>query len=64
MKKKKINTAYGKIQSISGYKKVNTCHAHDVIVARYVAEISIAEESRLKSHQNTNTGMFILHLAG
>jgi len=64
MKKKKINTAYGKIQIISGYKKVNTCHAHDVIVARYVAEISIAEESRLKSHQTANTGMFVLHLAG
>jgi len=64
MKKKKINAGNGKIQSISGYKKVNTCHAHDVIVARYVAEISMAEESRLKSHQNTNTGMFILHLAG
>ena len=64
MKKKKINTAYGNIQSISGYKKVNTCHAHDVIVARYVAEISIAEESRLKSQEHANTGMFILHLGG
>ena len=64
MKKTKINTAYGKIQIISGYKKVNTCHALDVLVARYVAEISIAEESRLKSHQTANTGMFVLHLAG
>ena len=64
MKKKKINAAYGKIQSNSGYKKVNTSQAHDVLVARYVAEISIVEESRLKSNKNANTGMFILHLAG
>jgi len=64
MKKKKINTAYGKIQSISGYKKVNTCHAHDILVARYVAEISIAEESRLKSQEHASTCMFVLHLAG
>ena len=64
MKKKKINAAYGKIQSISGYKNVNTCHAHDVLVARYVAEISIAEESRLKSQEHSGTGMFVLHLAG
>ena len=64
MKKKKINTAYGNIQSISGYKKVNTCHAHDVLVARYVAEISIAEESRLKSNENVSDTLFILHLAG
>jgi len=62
MKKKKINTANGKIQSISGYQKVNTCSAHDVFVARDVAEISIAEESRLKS--NNNIGTFILHLTG
>jgi len=64
MKKKKINTAYGKIQSISGYQKVNTCSAHDVLVARYVAEISIVEECRLKSNKHANTGMLILHLAG
>ena len=64
MKKKKINTAHGKIQSISAYKKGNTCLAYDILVARYVAEISIAEESRLKSHQTANTGMFVLHLAG
>ena len=64
MKKKKINTDYGKIQSVSGYKKVNTCHAHDVLVARYVAEISIAEESQLKSLEHASRGMFVLHLAG
>jgi len=64
MKKKKINTAYGNIQSISGYKKVKTCHAHDLLVARYVAEISIAEESRIKLQEHASTGMFVLHLAG
>ena len=64
MKKKKINTAYGNIQSISGYKKINTCHAHDVLVARYVAEILIAEESRLKLLEHASRGMFVLHLAG
>jgi len=64
MKKKKINAAYGKIQSISGYKKVNTCHAHDVLVARYIAEISMAEEFRLKSQEHASRGMFVLHLAG
>ena len=64
MKKKKINTAYGKIQSISGYKKVNTCHAHDVLVTGYIAEISMAEESRLKSNENVSDTLFILHLAG
>jgi len=64
MKKKKNNTSYGKIQSISGYQKVNTCSADDVLVARYVAEISMAEQSRLKSNKNANTGMFILHLTG
>jgi len=64
MKKKKINTAYSKIQSISGCKKVNTCHAQDVLVARYVAEISMAEESRLKSQEHAYASLFILHLAG
>ena len=64
MKKKKITTGDGKIQSNSGYKKVNTSQTHDVLVARYVAEISIVEESRLKSQKRANTGMLILHLAG
>ena len=64
MKKKKISTAYGKIQSISGYQKVNTCHIHDVLIARYVAEISMAEEARLKSQEHAYASLFILHLAG
>jgi len=64
MKKKKTNTAYGKIQSISGYKKVNACHSNYVLVALYVAEVSMAEEFRLKSQEHTNSGTFILHLTG
>jgi len=64
MKKKKINTAYGKIQSISAYKKGNTCLAYDILVARYLAEISIAKESRLKFQEHISTGMFVLHLGG
>jgi len=64
MKKKKIYAAYGNIQSVSGYKKVNFRCAHDVLVAGYVAEISAAEQSRLKLHENAYTSLLILHLAG
>ena len=64
MKKKKINTAYGNIQSISGYKKVNPRYAEDVLVACYIAVISNVKQSRLKSHKNLNKRLFILRLAG